>query len=59
MSEIGRALIERARRKAPANLDAYDYLLRALPHVLANTPRETVTIWRATQHSRTRSRIAS
>jgi TolB-like protein/class 3 adenylate cyclase len=37
---LQKAEIERARRKAPANLDAYDYLLRALPHVLANTPRE-------------------
>lgn len=31
-----RAEIERARRKAPAGLDAYDYLLRALPLVIAN-----------------------
>jgi TolB-like protein/class 3 adenylate cyclase len=37
---LQKAEIERARRKPPANLDAYDYLLRALPHVLANTPRE-------------------
>jgi adenylate cyclase len=34
------AEFERARRKPPANLDAYDYLLRALPHVFANTPTE-------------------
>ncbi len=27
--------IERARRKRPDNLDAYDYFLRALPHVAA------------------------
>ena len=37
---LQKAEIERARRKAPASLDAYDYLLRALPHVLANTPGE-------------------
>ena len=30
------AEIERARRKPPANLDAYDYLLRALPSVIVN-----------------------
>jgi tetratricopeptide (TPR) repeat protein len=35
--------IERARRKPPANLDAYDFLLRALRLVLANTITETDT----------------
>jgi adenylate cyclase len=35
-----KAELERARRKPPANLDAYDYVLRALPHVFANTPAE-------------------
>jgi len=30
------AEIERARRKPPASLDAYDFLLRALPLVIAN-----------------------
>ncbi len=34
------AEIERARRKPAENLDAYDYLLRALPHLLANTITE-------------------
>jgi TolB-like protein/Tfp pilus assembly protein PilF len=34
---LRRAEIERARRKPPARLDAYDYLLRALPLVIANT----------------------
>ncbi len=34
---IRRAEIERARRKHPESLDAYDLYLRALPHVLANT----------------------
>jgi TolB-like protein/class 3 adenylate cyclase len=34
---LRQAEIERARRKPPANLDAYDYLLRALPMVIANT----------------------
>jgi TolB-like protein/class 3 adenylate cyclase/Flp pilus assembly protein TadD len=30
------AEIERARRKPPGNLDAYDYVLRALPSVIVN-----------------------
>lgn len=34
------AEIERARRKHPASLDAYDYLLRALPLVIANALAE-------------------
>lgn len=33
---VRHAEIERARRKPPAGLDAYDYLLRALPSVMAN-----------------------
>ena len=37
---LHKAELERARRKPPANLDAYDYLLRAMPYVLANTPAE-------------------
>jgi len=37
---LRRAEIERARRKPPASLDAYDYLLRALPAVISNTPAE-------------------
>ncbi|MGA2792866.1 MAG: adenylate/guanylate cyclase domain-containing protein [Roseiarcus sp.] len=37
---LTKAEIERARRKPPANLDAYDYMLRATPHVIANTPAE-------------------
>jgi adenylate cyclase len=37
---LRRAEIERAQRKAPANLDAYDYLLRALPLVIANSAAE-------------------
>ena len=32
--------IERSRRKHPANLDAYDLYLRALPHVAPRTPAE-------------------
>ena len=35
---IQRAEIERARRKRPDRLDAYDLYLRALPHAYANTP---------------------
>jgi TolB-like protein len=37
---IRRAEIERARRKRPASLDAYDLYLKAIPHVLANTREE-------------------
>jgi TolB-like protein/Flp pilus assembly protein TadD len=37
---LRRAEIERARRKPPASLEAYDYLLRSLPHIVANTPGE-------------------
>ena len=36
-----RAEIERALRKRPDALDAYDLYLRALPHVYANSPDET------------------
>ena len=32
--------IERARRKHPERLDAYDHYLRALPHVWTNNPAE-------------------
>jgi adenylate cyclase len=35
---LQKAELERARRKPPDNLDAYDYLLRAMPHMQANTP---------------------
>jgi adenylate cyclase len=35
---IRRAEIERARRKRPENLDAYDLYLRALPHAWAFSP---------------------
>ena len=34
------AEIERARRKPPASLDAYDYVLRAMPLVIANNVAE-------------------
>jgi TolB-like protein len=37
---LRQAEIERARRKPAENLEAYDYLLRALPHLLANTITE-------------------
>ena len=35
------AEIERARRKRPNSLDAYDLYLRALPYAYANTPRDS------------------
>ena len=38
---VRRAEIERARRKRPDRLDAYDLYLRALPHAYANTPADT------------------
>jgi TolB-like protein len=38
---IRRAEIDRARRKRPDSLDAYDLYLRALPHAHANSPTET------------------
>ncbi|MGH7075372.1 MAG: adenylate/guanylate cyclase domain-containing protein [Stellaceae bacterium] len=34
---LQKAEIERSRRKPPANLDAYDYVLRAQAHIMANT----------------------
>ena len=37
MPSLRQAEIERARRKPPASLDAYDYVLRATPGVVANT----------------------
>jgi hypothetical protein len=37
---LRQAEIERIRRKSPASLDAYDYFLRALPHMMANTVTE-------------------
>ncbi len=38
---LRRAEIERALRKRPDMLDAYDFYLRALPHAYANTPADT------------------
>lgn len=37
---LRRAEIERARRKRPDRLDAYDLYLRAMPHTYANTARD-------------------
>jgi adenylate cyclase len=37
MPSLHHAEIERARRKPPASLDAYDYVLRALPGAMSNT----------------------
>jgi TolB-like protein/class 3 adenylate cyclase/Flp pilus assembly protein TadD len=34
---LHRSELERARRKPPDNLAAYDYVLRAFPHIFANT----------------------
>ena len=38
---LRRAEIDRARRKRPGSLNAYDLYLRAMPHVHANTPADT------------------
>ncbi|MBB6411916.1 adenylate/guanylate cyclase domain-containing protein [Mesorhizobium sangaii] len=38
---IRRAEIERARCKRPDRLDAYDFYLRAMPYVYANSPSDT------------------
>jgi TolB-like protein len=38
---LRRAEIERARRKQPGSLDAYDLYLRALPHAFTNSVAET------------------
>ena len=38
---LRQAEIERARRKPPASLDAYDYVLRAVPLVIANNVADT------------------
>jgi adenylate cyclase len=38
---LRRAEIERARRKRPNSLDAYDLYLRALPYAYANTPSDS------------------
>jgi TolB-like protein/Tfp pilus assembly protein PilF len=42
------AEIERARRKRPDNLEAYDYVMRALPHVWALTPEDSAEALRLT-----------
>jgi TolB-like protein/class 3 adenylate cyclase len=38
---LRRAEIERAHRKRPNSLDAYDFYLRALPYAYANTPHDS------------------
>jgi len=40
---LRQAEIERARRKPPASLDAYDHLLRAMPLLIANSAAEAAT----------------
>jgi hypothetical protein len=40
---LQRSEIERARRKHPDNLDAYDLYLRALPHLASITPANART----------------
>ncbi|MDI7863653.1 adenylate cyclase [Rhizobiaceae bacterium n13] len=48
---LRRAEIERARRKRPDSLDAYDLYLRALPHSYANTPADTDEALRLLTHA--------
>jgi tetratricopeptide (TPR) repeat protein len=38
---LRRAEIDRARRKRPNSLDAYDFYLRALPYAYTNTPQDS------------------
>jgi adenylate cyclase len=45
---IRAAEIERAQRKRPQNLEAYDYVMRALPHVWALTPGDCTEALRLT-----------
>ncbi|MCI0430820.1 MAG: tetratricopeptide repeat protein [Rhodospirillales bacterium] len=45
---IRSAEIERARRKRPDSLEAYDYVMRALPHMLALTPEASAEALRLT-----------
>jgi TolB-like protein/Tfp pilus assembly protein PilF len=40
---VRKAEIERVRRKRPENLDAYDFLLRALPYVYTHTATDAAT----------------
>jgi TolB-like protein len=51
---VQKAEIERARRKRPESLDAYDHFLRALPHVWINNPAEAP---KALQHLEVALRI--
>ena len=44
--EIRRAEVERARRKPPTSLTAYDLSLRALPHVFRVTPEDNAEAYR-------------
>jgi TolB-like protein/predicted Zn-dependent protease len=45
---IRSAEIQRARRKRPQNLEAYDYVMRALPHVWALTAADSAEALRLT-----------
>ena len=45
---IRAAEIQRARRKRPQNLEAYDYVMRALPHVWALTAADSAEALRLT-----------
>jgi len=48
---LRRAEIERARRKRPNSLDAYDFYLRALPYAYANTPQDSEEALRLLQEA--------
>ena len=48
---IRSAEIERARRKRPDSLEAYDYVMRALPHMLALTPEASAEALRLTMEA--------
>ena len=55
---LRRAEIERARRKRPENLDAYDLYLRALPHFHSVMPEDADTGMDLLTRPQARSRYA-
>jgi len=48
---LRQAEIERAKRKRPDSLDAYDLYLRAFPHAYANTPEDSRAALRLLDHA--------
>jgi adenylate cyclase len=48
---LRRAEIERARRKRPESLDAYDHYLRALPHTVSMMPEDFAVVVRCLEEA--------